>query len=161
MLHSFRAPAGTLDKRREVFAVIPKSIRRNPAWQARYNAISRALGEQFNQQLRAGYDTIAAAGRLSQQLTANSNAFLASVDASLGSSRTGGAGNGDGVDKFDDLIRGVDTTDDPYYGTSQHSTSESYHWTDGYGGYRNTNDPGANPNVTEGGGTWTLMQPSQ
>ena len=161
MLHSFRAAAGTLDQRREVFAVIPKSIRRNPAWAARYNAISRSLGEQFNRQLQAGYDNIAAAGRLSQQLTANSNAFLASVDASLGSSRTGGGGGGGGVDKFDDLIRGVETTDDPYYGTSQHATSESYHWTDGYGGYRNTNDPGANPNVTEGSGTWTLMPPSQ
>jgi hypothetical protein len=161
MLHSFRAPAGELDKRREVFAAIPKSIRRNPAWQARYNAISRSLGEQFNRQLQAGYDNIAAAGRLSQQLTANSNAFLASVDASLGSSRTGGGGGGGGgVDKFDDLIRGVETTDDPYYGTSQHSTMETYHWTDGYGSYRNTNDPGANPNVTDSG-TWTLMQPSQ
>ena len=161
MLHSFRAPVGTLDKRREVFAAIPKSIRRNPAWTARYTAISRSLGEQFNRQLQAGYDNIAAAGRLSQQLTANSNAFLASVDASLGSSRTGGGGGGGGVDKFDDLIRGVETTDDPYYGTSQHSTNESYHWTDGYGGYRNTNEAGANPNVTEGSGTWTLMQPSQ
>jgi hypothetical protein len=160
MLHSFRAPAGELDKRRDMFAAIPKSIRRNPAWQARYNAISRSLGEQFNRQLQAGYDSIAAAGRLSQQLTANSNAFLASVDASLGSSRSGGAGGGGGVDKFDDLIRGVETTDDPYYGTSQHSTMETYHWTDGYGSYRNTNDPGANPNVTDSG-TWTLMPPSQ
>jgi hypothetical protein len=159
MLHSFRAPAGTLDKRRDVFAAIPKSIRRNPAWTARYTGISKSLGEQFNRQLQQGYSQIAAAGALSRQLSANSDAFLASVDSSLQSSRSSSGGGG-GVDKFDDYVRGVETTDDPYYGTSQHSNMETYHWTDGYGSYRNTNDAGANPNVTESG-SWTLMQPSQ
>jgi hypothetical protein len=161
MLHSFRAAAGTLDKRRAVFAAIPKSIRRNPAWTARYEAISHYLGEQFNRQLQAGYDQIAAAGALSRQLTANSDAFLASVDSSLKASRGAAPGSGGGgVDKFDDYVRGVETTDDPYYGTSQHSTNETYHWTDGYGAYRNSNDPGANPNVTDSG-SWTLMPPSR
>ena len=50
------------------------------------------------------------------------------------------------TEKFDDYIRGVETVDDPYYGTSQHSYNEQYHWTDGYGSYRNSNDPTYNPN---------------
>jgi hypothetical protein len=160
-LHSFRAPLGTLDKRRPVFAAMAKSIRRNPAWQQRLKAINAYLAEQFNRQLQAGYNQIAAAGALSRQISANSDAFLASVDRSLQASRTS-EGSGATVgrssnDKFDDYIRGVDTTDDPYYGTSQHSSNESYHWTDGYGTYRNSNDASYNPNQNENG-NWQLMQ---
>ncbi len=61
------------------------------------------------------------------------------------------------ADKFDDYVRGVDTVDDPYYGTSQQSSNEQYHWTDGYGGYRNTNDASYDPNQKENG-SWTLMK---
>ena len=162
--HSFRAPAGTLDKRRAVFAAIAKSFRPNPAWQARLAAVNSYLTEQFNRQLQAGYDQIAAAGRLSQQISANNDAMLASIDARLQSSRTTGGGSASGgrssTDKFDDYIRGVDTTDDPYYGTSQHSSNETYHWTDGYGSYRNSNEGSYNPNHNESG-NWQLMKQSQ
>ena len=51
----------------------------------------------------------------------------------------------------------MDTVDDPYYGTSQQSSNEQYHWTDGYGGYRNTNDATYDPNRTEVG-EWQLMK---
>ena len=57
----------------------------------------------------------------------------------------------------DDLIRGVTTTDDPMYGTSQHSNLYDYHWTDGYGNYRNSNDPNFNPSQFEAG-NWQLTQ---
>src|SRR5262249_21299851 len=60
-LFSFRAPAGTLDKRRPVFAAIVKSFRPNPAWQARYQAVQNYLNEQFRLQLQRGYAQIAAA----------------------------------------------------------------------------------------------------
>src|SRR5262249_38604375 len=89
-LHSFRAPAGTLDQRRPVFAAVAKSFRPNPAWQKRHAAINAALTEQFNRQLKAGYDAIAAAGALSRQLSANSDAFLAGVDRQLQASRNSG-----------------------------------------------------------------------
>ncbi len=162
MVHSFRAAAGTLERRREVFAAIARSLRRNPAWQARLAAINQYLSEQFNRQLQAGYDQIAAAGRLSQQISANNDAMLASIDSRLQASRSSGAqGSGrSGPDKFDDYVRGVDTMDDPYYGTSQRPSTQTYHWTDGYGGYRDTNDAGADPNQHESG-SWTLMQPSR
>ncbi len=163
-LHSFRAPAGTLDRRRAVFSAIAKSFRPNPAWQARLAAVNSYLTEQFNRQLQAGYDQIAAAGRLSRQISANNDAMLKSIGARLQASRaaTGGSTSGgrSSSDKFDDYIRGVDTTDDPYYGTSQHSSNESFHWTDGYGSYRNSNEAGYNPNQSEGG-NWQLMNQSQ
>ena len=54
----------------------------------------------------------------------------------------------------------VDTVDDPYYGTSQHAYTEKYHWTDGYGSYRNSNDATYNPNQTEKG-DWQIMQPTR
>jgi hypothetical protein len=162
-LHSFRAPRGDLEKRRLVFAAIAKSFRPNPAWTQRQAAINAYLTEQFNRQLQAGYDQIAAAGRLSRQISANNDAMLASIDARLQASRTSSSGDGargrSASDKFDDYVRGVDTTDDPYYGTSQHSSDESYHWTDGYGSYRNSNDASYNPGHSENGG-WTLMPQS-
>jgi hypothetical protein len=59
-------------------------------------------------------------------------------------------------DKFDDYIRGVDTVDDPYWGTSQHSSLEKHHWTDGYGSYRSSSSADYDPGRTEKG-QWTLM----
>jgi hypothetical protein len=158
-VHSFRAPADTLDNRRPVFAAIVKSFRPNPAWQRRLAAINKYLADQFNLQLQAGYDQIAAAARLSKQISANNDAMIASIDSQLASSRTS-AGSGtdtSGSAKFDDYIRGVTTVDDPYYGTSQHSSDTSFHWTDGYGNYRNSNDTTYDPNRTEVG-NWTPMK---
>ena len=163
-LHSFRAPHGTLDKRRPVFAAIAKSFRPNPAWQKRLAAINAYLADQFNRQLQAGYDQIAAAGRLSRQISANNDAMLSAIDSRLqASARTSSSSGSEArtsADRFDDYIRGVETTDDPYYGTSQHSYNESYHWTDGYGSYRNSSDATYTPNQNENG-NWQLMQPAR
>ncbi len=163
-VHSFRAPKGAMDRRRAIFAAMVKSVRINPAWEQRRAAIQNYLTEQFNQQLQAGYDAIAAAGRLSRQISANNDAMLASIDHQLQASRTqssAAAGRTrSSTDNFDDYIRGVETVDDPYWGTSQHSINEQYHWTDGYGNYRNSNDAGFNPNHVENG-DWQLMQPTR
>ena len=157
-VHSFRGPAGTLDRRRPVFAAIAKSFRPNPAWQARLAGINQYLAAEFNRQLQAGYDQIAAAGRMSRQISANNDAMIASIDRQLAAGRSSGrSGGSSGTAAFDDYIRGVDTTNDPYYGTSQHSNTSQFHWTDGYGNYRNTNDASADPNRTEVG-NWTLLQ---
>lgn len=169
-VHSFRAPAGKLEPRREVFAAIVKSFRPNPAWVEQVKQLKAALAAQWQRNLKAGYDQIAAAGALSKQLTANSNAFLANVDRQLAASRTpsGGAGSsqsggGEGRsanDKFDDYVRGVVTTDDPYWGQSQHSLNQQYHWSDGYGNYRHSNDASDDPSKHENG-DWQLMPQSQ
>ncbi|PYI89259.1 MAG: hypothetical protein DME26_01665 [Verrucomicrobia bacterium] len=161
-LHSFRAPLGALDRRRDVFAAIAKSFRPNPAWQQRLAAVNAYLAAEFNRQLQAGYDSIAAAGRLSRQISANNDAMIASIDRQLQATRTSSSGSAtrSSADKFSDYIRGVDTVDDPHYGTSQHAYTEKYHWTDGYGTYRNSNDATYNPNQTEKG-DWQLMQPAR
>jgi hypothetical protein len=164
-LHSFRAPRDTLDKRREVFCAIAKSFRADPQWGQRAFAIKQQLIARWQANLKASYDSIRAAGELSRQLTANSDAFLASVDRGLVASRNSGSATASpegrsAADKQDDYIRGVDTVSDPLYGTSQHSLTEQYHWTDGYGNYRNSNDATYDPNHHENG-SWQLLQPAQ
>jgi len=125
---------------------------------ARLAAINKYLADQFNRQLKAGYDQIAAAAALSRQISANNDAMIASIDAQLAASRTRGGGTDtSGTAKFDDYIRGVTTVDDPYYGTSQHSSDTSFHWTDGYGNYRNSNEATYDPNRTEVG-SWVPMK---
>ena len=157
-VHSFRAPAGTLDKRRPVFAALSKSYRPNPAWKQRDEAINAYIAQVFNAQTQAGYDTINAAVQVSKIISANNDAMIASIDRQLAASnRPVSSGGGRGpTASFDDYIRGVDTVQDPYYGASQHSYNEQFHWTDGYGSYRHTNDPTYNPNQTEIG-NWQLM----
>jgi hypothetical protein len=163
-LHSFRAPPGTLDKRRAVFAAMAKSFRPNPTWVQRKSAIDAYLAQEFNRQLQAGYNQIAAAAQLSRQISANNDAMIASIDHQLVASRSyvgnsAGSQSRTSAENFDDYIRGVDTVTDPYYGTSQHASTEQYHWTDGYGSYRNSNDASYDANRTEVG-SWQLMQPA-
>lgn len=158
-VHSFRAPAGTLETRRPVFAAVAKSFRPNPAWQQRVAAINRYLAEQFTRQQQAGYDAIAAAGRLSRQISANNDAMIASIEQQRQAAqapRSAGGNARSANDNFDDYVRGVVTVDDPYYGTSQHSANEQYHWTDGYGNYRNSNNASYDPNHSEVG-SWQAM----
>ena len=54
-LVSFRAPAGTLDKRMPVFCLIARSVSDNPQW----NQLSKTIHDQmmaaFNQKLQQGY----------------------------------------------------------------------------------------------------------
>lgn len=168
-LHSFRAPAGALDRRRNVFAAIPKSFAMTREFAQRVAAVHQQLSARYRANLKAGYDQINAAAQLSKQLTANENQFLANVDRSLQASRaasSGGAGGTaggttrSGNDLEDDYIRGVETLNDPLYGTSQHSFNEQYHWTDGYGNYRNANDLTYDPNKHENG-DWQVMTPAR
>ncbi len=161
-LFSFRAPAGTLDQRRPVFAAIVKSFRPNPAWQARYQAVQQYLNEEFTRNLQKGYTQIAAAAALSRQISANNDAMIANIDRQLAQSRTSSSSGGgrSSSAKFDDYIRGVDTLDDPYYGTTQLSNRNQFHWTDGFGTYRSSNDANYNPNQSEVG-NWTPMTPTR
>jgi hypothetical protein len=90
-LHSFRASAGTLDTRRPIFAAVAKSFRPNPAWMERLTAINAYLQQQFNRQIQAGYDQIAAAAALSRQISANNDAMIAAIDRQLEASRAASA----------------------------------------------------------------------
>lgn len=151
-VHSFKAPQGTLDQHRDLFAYVVHSVRVNPAWMARAQQIRKAIGDQFNRNLAQGYASIQAAAQLSRQLSANSDALIASMDSQRAASQQQRSSN----DKFDDYIRGVDTVNDPYTGTSQQTGT--YHWTDGYGNYQNSNDSNFDPNRSSTI-TWTQMTP--
>jgi len=168
-LHSFRAPAGTLDRRRNVFAAIPKSFKITPEFAQKTASVHQQLSARYQANLKAGYAQINAAAQRSKQLTESDNQFLANVDRSLVAGRSpaggstadaGGEPARTGNDLQDDYIRGVDTVNDPVTGTSQHSLLEQYHWTDGYGNYRNSNDANYDPNKNENG-DWQLMTPAR
>jgi hypothetical protein len=168
-IHSFRAPAGTLDRRRDVFAAIPKSFKMTQEYVQRVMAVKQRLSANYAATMKADAAEVNAARQRSAQLTASENQFLANVDHSLAASRASSAGSGGdsgggaartGNDAQDDYIRGVETMNDPNTGTSQHSLNEQYHWTDGYGNYRNSNDASYNPNHNENG-DWQLMTPAQ
>jgi hypothetical protein len=162
-VQSFRAPAGTLGKRMTVFAAIAKSVLPTPQWIERANAVNAQLTAAFNRKLQQGNDQLRAAQEIDRETRQNLAAFDKTVDAQIQANRASGSYSApaaqsspwDGADKN---IREEDTTIDPGSptGTSQHSYMQKYHWTNGFGDYRDSNDPNYNPNSSENG-NWQLM----
>jgi hypothetical protein len=174
-LQSFRAPADTLDKRMPVYCLIAKSVQYEPQWTARYRAIEATLMQMFNQKLQQGWDQIRAADAISDQAVRNNEKFLDNIgrqEVAMRDSGGGGGSSGGGVDDllrdeggrsssdhFSDLIRGVDTLNDPSTGgTKQLDNSGGYnHFTDGFGNYRTYDNPNATPENQGENGSWTRM----
>ena len=162
-----RAPAGTLASVRPLMTRAMGLNRINPEWIKLRDQVTMQIQQQANALWQQGYDQIAAAGAMSRQIHANSEAFLQSFEAhrqqanaewnqnraaaqAAGNARSATAG-------FDDYIRGVNTYEDPYWGQSQHSIDHDYAWTDGSGNYKYSNDASFDPNI---GATqsWQLMK---
>lgn len=174
-LQSFRAPAGTLDKRMPLFCLIAKSLTYNPQWQQLGSKIQDQMLAAFNQRLQQGYDQMRAGQAAMAQMQAQEREFNKSIDAfdqNLRSSNfddswlrdADGGGGASGrptrssFDHADDLIRGVDTLNDPSTGgTIQLTNLGQYHFTDGFGNYRSTDDPNYTPEKAGEVGTWTQM----
>jgi hypothetical protein len=97
---------------------------------------------------------------MSDQVMANDADFDKTIDQQMLANRESGGisppGGRSNADRADDNIRGADITEDPMYGTSQHSLMEQYHWTDGYGNYGDSNDPNYDPSQNESG-KWQLV----
>jgi hypothetical protein len=75
---------------------------------------------------------------------------------------SGGGSSRSSADHFDDNIRGVDTLNDPSTGgTIQLSNAGQYHFTDGFGNYRTSDDPNYTPEKAGEVGTWTPMTEAQ
>jgi hypothetical protein len=162
-IQSFRAPAGTLGKRMTVFAAMAKSVVPTPQWVERANAVNAKLIAAFNQKIKQGDDQLRAAQEIDRETQQNLAAFDKTVDAQIQANRAASnysapAAQYSPWDGFDKNLREEDTTIDPGapYGTSQHSSMQTYHWTNGFGDYRDSNDPNYNPNVSENG-NWQLM----
>jgi hypothetical protein len=166
-LQSFRAPAGTLDNRMPMFCVIAKSAYVNPQWARLAKAINDKMQADFNQKLKEGYDQIRAAQAIVAQTMRQQAAFQANFDKQEEAFRNSGGvddsylrdgGKRSAADHWDDVIRGVDTLNDPSTGgTTQLSNLGQYHFTDGFGNYRTTDDPNYTPEQAGEVGSWTRM----
>jgi len=166
-LQSMRAPAGTLDQRMAMFCVIAKSMYVNPEWVRLSKVINDKMLADFNQKLQQGYDQIRAAQAIMEQTMKQEAAFQANFDKQEEAMRNSGGvddsflrdgGKRSAADHWDDLIRGVDTVNDPSTGgTTQLSNLGQYHFTDGFGNYRTTDDPNYTPEKAGEVGTWTQM----
>jgi len=166
-LQSFRAPAGTLDKRMPMFCVIAKSMYVNPKWARLSKAINDKMLADFNQKLKEGYDQLRAAQAIVAQTMKQQAAFQANFDKQEEAFRSSGGvddsylrdgGARSAADHWDDVIRGVDTVNDPSNGgTTQLSNLGQYHFTDGFGNYRTTDNPNYTPEKAGEVGTWTQM----
>ena len=78
-LQSFRAPAGTLDKRMPIYCLMAKSVQYDPKWLARAQAIHATLNQMFNQKLKAGWDSIRASDALTDETMRQQAQFLDNV----------------------------------------------------------------------------------
>jgi hypothetical protein len=165
-LQSFRAPAGTLDKRTPMFCVIAKSFYVNPEWVRLSKAITAKMVADFNQKLKEGYDQLRAAQAIVAQTMKDQAAFQANFDKQEAAFRSSGGvddsylrdgGARSAADHWDDVIRGVDTLNDPNGGTTQLSNLGQYHFTDGFGNYRTSDDPNYTPEKAGEVGSWNQM----
>jgi len=166
-LQSMRAPAGTLDQRMPMFCVIAKSMFVNPEWVRLSKAINEKMLADFNQKLKQGYDELRAAQAIMEQTMKQQAAFQANFDKQEEAFRNSGGvddsylrdgGKRSAADHWDDVIRGVDTVNDPGTGgTTQLSNLGQYHFTDGFGNYRTSDNPNYTPEQAGEVGSWTLM----
>ncbi len=167
-VHSMGAMNGQLASVRPLLAFIAGSVTVDPAWQKRREQVVAQLAEQFNRALQAGYAQIAAAGAASKAISAQNDAMLSSMSSQRqvqaqreAVKRATANASPRGGDEFDGYIRGTTKMKDPYWGESEQSSNASYHWTDGQGTYRSSNDPSFDPNVGAGGGAnWQRMEPA-
>ncbi len=166
-LQSMRAPAGTLEKRMPMFCVIAKSVYVNPEWARLTKAINDKMMADFNQKMKQGWDQLRAAQAIMEQTMKQQAAFQANFDKQEEAFRNSpgvddsflrDGGKRSAADHWDDLIRGVDTVNDPSTGgTTQLSNLGQYHFTDGFGNYRTTDDPNYTPEKAGEVGSWTQM----
>jgi hypothetical protein len=165
-LQSFRAPAGTLEKRMPTFCVIAKSLYQNPQWVRLVKAINDKVVADMAQKLKEGEDQLRAAQAIMNQTMKDQAAFQANFDKQEAAFRSSGGvddsylrdgGKRSAADHWDDLIRGVDTLNDPNGGTTQLSNAGQYHFTDGFGNYRTSDDPNYTPEKAGEVGSWTQM----
>ena len=168
LAHAVGATNGQLEAMYPLLSYIATSARADPAWTAHCQKVMAQISAEFNRNIARGYAQIQAAAQLSKTISANNDAMLASMQsqrqaqAQADAQRRAPANTSNSRDGFSEYIRGVETMKDPYWGTSQQSYNQKYHWTDGQGNYRSSNDSTFNPNVGAGSGpTWQKMEPAR
>ena len=156
MVHSMGAKSGKLESVRPILGFVATSIEPNPGWQQRFAEVKKMQIAYYDRVQAQNRQEVANAARRSQQLTAQSNQFMAQIDANLAASRAQQAHASFSssstedfykrADDFDQNIRGTEHMVDQNGQVSDQSNAYNYHWTDGYGTYVHTNDPNFDPN---------------
>jgi hypothetical protein len=154
LLHSMGAKNGKLEAMRPVLSFMAGTFETDKVWQEQEAGVLKQLSEQYQRNLAAGYAQIAAAGRLSRAISAQSDAFINAIEAqrtasNARSSGSGGGGGGrvyDANDDFDQYIRGTEHMTDSSGVVTDQTSAYNYHWTDGGGTVVHTNDPNYDPN---------------
>lgn len=169
-VHSMGAAGNKLDSMKNLLGGIASSFTVNPSWQQAVTQVIQYLRQEFNAQLARDYAGIQAAGQLSRQISAQNDAWLANfeqqrlasdrqMDQFMADMHSTSEAYDKSNDNFSDYMRGTEKMQDPYWGESDQSYDYQYHWTDGLGSYKHSNNLGDDPNI---GSTqnWTLMQPA-
>jgi hypothetical protein len=169
LVHSMGAKAGQLETVRPLLGFVATSIEPNKAWQERLGQVVK-MQQQYFQQIQAyNKAEVEAAGARSRALTAQSNQFMAQIDAGLAQNRTQSSSSFSGssdddfyksADNFDQYIRGTEHMTDQYGQVSDQPNNYNYHWADGFGNYVHTNDPNLDPNRYMNG-NYEQMTPPQ
>jgi hypothetical protein len=170
LCHSVGATDGLLPSAYPLLSRIAASFQMDEAFMQHVRSVQTYITNQFNWALQQGYDQIAAAAQLSYTISANNDALIASMDQQRSAQHHADALRRETVtnlsdasqDGFDQMIRGTQRMEDPYWGTSEQSNQYDYHWTDSQGNYRASDDPGFDPNIGAGSGaSWQRMQASR
>ena len=165
LVHSMGAKNGKLESMRPTLGRIACSYQTDNVWQQRYQEVIKELNEQFQRNLAQGYAQIAAAGRLSRQLSAQSDAMIRSLDQQRAEANQASSHTDDrayqAAENFDQYIRGTEKVEDSYGQVSEQPSQYNYHWADGYGNFVHTNDPDYDPNRYSTGAAYQRMTPTQ
>jgi hypothetical protein len=156
MAAGLRATKGTLAQRRPELFRIMSTSRSNPKWIALYQYVMQNLQQAFNAYIQQGYDAIAAAGAVSQQITNNNNAMLAHFEqqhlsgrAQWDHARRTAAEQEERTiaQRYSDQLRDVNVYVDSDGKQYQHSIEHDIVWRNSNGGTYGTNDPSTDPNL--------------
>lgn len=166
LVHSIGAKKNSLESMRPITGRIATSFQVDKIWMQRYQAVTKQLVAQFQQNLARGYAQIEAAGRLSRQISANNDAMIASMDQQRAQSNAASAAARASDDRaynaaenFDQYIRGTEKVEDQYGQVSEQPNQYNYHWADGFGSFVHSNDPDFDPNRYSNG--FQRMTPSK
>jgi hypothetical protein len=169
LAHSMGATSGKLESVRPLLGFVATSVEPNPGWQERFAQVKKMQIAYYDRVQAANRQEVAAAGQRSQQLTQQSNQFLAQIDANLAAQNRQQAQQSFNAssneefykraDDFDQNIRGTEHMVDQYGQVSDQENAYNYHWTDGFSTYVHTNDPNFDPNRYLNG-SFEQMQPA-
>jgi hypothetical protein len=153
MTYAYKTKKGEAAKYEPLFTQMFNSIKYSDAFNAAFKQIS---GYSYT----AGMNNIAAAGKTSQQISANNDAMLNQMQQQRNYSHNQPYGSNQyNSEGFNDYILGQGTYTDPNSGTN-YKLDYNYkqNWSNGNGTIIQSHDPNYNPNIG-GTGNWYELEP--